>query len=124
MVLPLLSGIAFYSLIGSRGSGSRITVDRRAPARHSGHMVRFSFAGHDLVALREGALFWPARGALLVADLHLEKASWFARGGQMRSEERRVGKECVSTCSSRWSQYHYKKNTNKTPEHEHHNRSK
>src|SRR3546814_10236272 len=83
MVLPLLSGIAFYSLIGSRGSGSRITVDRRAPARHSGHMVRFSFAGHDLVALREGALFWPARGALLVADLHLEKASWFARGGQM-----------------------------------------
>src|SRR3546814_18042035 len=28
-----------------------------------------------------------------------------------RSEERRVGKECVSTCSSRWSPYHYKKNT-------------
>src|SRR3546814_17553354 len=27
-----------------------------------------------------------------------------------RSEERRVGKECVSTCSSRWSPYHYKKN--------------
>jgi DNA ligase-associated metallophosphoesterase len=26
---------------------------------------------------------WPARRALLVADLHLEKASWFARGGQM-----------------------------------------
>src|SRR3546814_14509003 len=27
----------------------------------------------------------------------------------MRSEERRVGKECVSTCRSRWSPYHYKK---------------
>src|SRR3546814_16573924 len=26
-----------------------------------------------------------------------------------RSEERRVGKECVSTCSSRWSPYPYKK---------------
>src|SRR3546814_6350000 len=24
----------------------------------------------------------------------------------VRSEERRVGKECVSTCRSRWSQYH------------------
>src|SRR3546814_1149912 len=24
----------------------------------------------------------------------------------VRSEERRVGKECVSTCSSRWSPYH------------------
>src|SRR3546814_19062706 len=27
------------------------------------------------------------------------------------SEERRVGKECVSTCRSRWAPYHYKKNT-------------
>src|SRR3546814_1479944 len=26
--------------------------------------------------------------------------------GLARSEERRVGKECVSTCSSRWSPYH------------------
>src|SRR3546814_20033620 len=29
----------------------------------------------------------------------------------VRSEERRVGKECVSTCRSRWSPYHKKKNT-------------
>src|SRR3546814_15190847 len=28
---------------------------------------------------------------------------------QARSEERRVGKECVSTCSSRWSPYYKKK---------------
>src|SRR3546814_11298984 len=27
----------------------------------------------------------------------------------VRSGERRVGKECVSTCRSRWSPYHYKK---------------
>ncbi len=46
-------------------------------------MVPFSFAGHQLVALPEAALFWPARRALLVADLHLEKASWFAGHGQM-----------------------------------------
>src|SRR3546814_20970193 len=31
-------------------------------------------------------------------------------GLQVRSEERRVGKECVSTCRSRWSPYHTKKN--------------
>src|SRR3546814_11097463 len=30
-------------------------------------------------------------------------------GEQARSEERRVGKECVSTCISRWSPYHEKK---------------
>src|SRR3546814_12125739 len=28
---------------------------------------------------------------------------------ECRSEERRVGKECVSTCRSRWSPYHSKK---------------
>src|SRR3546814_3196733 len=27
-------------------------------------------------------------------------------GVPIRSEERRVGKECVSTCRSRWSPYH------------------
>src|SRR3546814_9675697 len=29
-----------------------------------------------------------------------------AAAGGARSEERRVGKECVSTCRSRWSPYH------------------
>jgi DNA ligase-associated metallophosphoesterase len=42
----------------------------------------FSFAGQTFVATQEGALHWPAQQALLVADLHLEKASWFARLGQ------------------------------------------
>src|SRR5436189_4204677 len=45
-------------------------------------MVPLSFAGHDFFASPEGALHWPAEEALLVADLHLEKASWFARLGQ------------------------------------------
>src|SRR3546814_21093621 len=36
-------------------------------------------------------------------------------GTSPRSEERRVGKECVSTCSSRWStQNHKKKHKNNT----------
>jgi DNA ligase-associated metallophosphoesterase len=46
-------------------------------------MVPFSFAGHEFLASPDGALLWPAEQALLVADLHLEKASWFARLGQM-----------------------------------------
>src|SRR3546814_19370377 len=46
-----------------------------------------------------------------------------ALGGQLpaevervldRSEERRVGKECVSTCRSRWSPYHQKDKTRNT----------
>jgi DNA ligase-associated metallophosphoesterase len=45
-------------------------------------MVPLSFAGETFLATAEGALFWPEQSALLVADLHLEKASWFARFGQ------------------------------------------
>ena len=45
-------------------------------------MVPFSFAGETFFATADGALFWPREEALLVADLHLEKASWFARFGQ------------------------------------------
>src|SRR3546814_14007316 len=33
-----------------------------------------------------------------------------------RSAERRVGKECVSTCRSRWVPYHEKQNNIKTPD--------
>src|SRR3546814_20364486 len=41
------------------------------------------------------------RNAVTSADFSHDP---FAR--QLRSEERRVGKECVSTCRSRWSLYH------------------
>src|SRR3546814_13885475 len=43
--------------------------------------------------------------ATLVQGSSQRHPCWRAR----RSEERRVGKECVSTCRSRWSPYHYKK---------------
>src|SRR3546814_18033254 len=33
-----------------------------------------------------------------------------------RTEERRVGKECVRACKSRWSPYHYKQKNNKKQE--------
>ena len=46
-------------------------------------MVRFPFAHVEFAALAQGALYWPAQRALIVADLHLEKASWFAKFGQM-----------------------------------------
>ncbi len=46
-------------------------------------MVPFSFANDEWLMTRSGALYWPRERALLVADLHLEKASFFARHGQM-----------------------------------------
>jgi uncharacterized protein len=41
-------------------------------------MVPFSFAGEDMALVEGRAVFWPREEALLVADLHLEKASFFA----------------------------------------------
>lgn len=46
-------------------------------------MVPLSFASQELVLTEGHALYWPAERALLVADLHLEKASFYARHGQM-----------------------------------------
>ena len=46
-------------------------------------MVPFSFAGTEMRLVQGRALFWPGEKALLVADLHLEKASFFAGHGQM-----------------------------------------
>src|SRR3546814_17114786 len=52
----------------------------------------------------------PASASAHLAMLRSARARWRRRRphSTMRSEERRVGKECVSTCRSRWSPYHYK----------------
>ena len=46
-------------------------------------MVPFSFTGEEFALVQGRALFWARENALLVADLHLEKASFFAKHGQM-----------------------------------------
>jgi len=46
-------------------------------------MVPFSFCSVDLCALPEGGLFHPGTRSLLLADLHLEKASSYAARGQL-----------------------------------------
>src|SRR3546814_8505499 len=55
-----------------------------------------------------GGGFPTARGARDVAGYQMQQAKLVAVI-QARSEARRVGKECVSTCRSRWSRYHSKK---------------
>src|SRR3546814_8866126 len=59
-----------------------------------------------LVAL----ILTPALCATLLKPIakghHMQKTGFFGWFNRMRSEERRVGKECVSTCRSRWSPYH------------------
>src|SRR3546814_11399885 len=51
---------------------------------------------------------WPARqlGGLIDRWKNKGLTPELLDAGESRSEERRVGKECVSTCRSRWSPYH------------------
>src|SRR3546814_8433296 len=50
----------------------------------------------------------PGAGRITIATLLAEAWDALRRRDYhvLRSEERRVGKECVSTCRSRWSPYH------------------
>src|SRR3546814_13218464 len=61
---------------------------------------------HAEVALEKIA---PASQFLVQIELESHQTGDFQRfenAVRARSEERRVGKECVSTCRSRWSPYH------------------
>src|SRR3546814_11178272 len=62
------------------------------------------FDGNDVPPVNEDSMH-PTIRLVVAADLtdaQIESAA-------LRSEERRVGKECVSTCRSRWALYNKKK---------------
>src|SRR3546814_3162825 len=75
---------------------SDLTVEQAIAAAASSSRIALAIAGDDASGYRAvlpaTALDMPARVWLVLFD--------------GRSEERRVGKECVSTCRSRWSPYH------------------
>src|SRR3546814_15601710 len=56
----------------------------------------------------DGGEAWAHRFDDAVADVMAERPGDLPKAAEHpdRSEERRVGKECVSTCRSRWSPYH------------------
>src|SRR3546814_12370285 len=75
-----------------------------------GHAPRFACPYHNWTYDREGKLVGISGkdkfGAEVGEDLGLTELPAIEAAGVIRSEERRVGKECVSTCRSRWSPYH------------------
>src|SRR3546814_18298139 len=65
----------------------------------------YGLVGNDAIGRPEDRFFY-------LSNVNMENAGMGATFGthynynRTRSEERRVGKECVSTCRSRWSPYH------------------
>src|SRR3546814_16633440 len=80
------------------------TLFRSQPWFEIADFARITITGEDdlLFAVEQG--IEGVEELLLRAVLAREKLDVIEQQG--RSEERRVGKECVSTCRSRWSPYH------------------
>src|SRR3546814_4273034 len=67
--------------------------------------MRISDWSSDVCSSDLGRVWTGAENLLrLFNDLH--RMNFHYHPPASRSEERRVGKECVSTCRSRWSPYH------------------
>ena len=77
-------------------------VKRKMTLGSKWRCVRLFEGGKDL-GVREVGKVQGNAVAFLKPD---GKLSWLWWPKAKRSEERRVGKECVSTCRSRWSPYH------------------
>src|SRR3546814_15270376 len=71
----------------------RPALSPRTTASMDGLYEQFRIALHSV---------WRRRWLALAVAWVLCLAGWLV----ISSEERRVGKECVSTCRSRWSRYH------------------
>src|SRR3546814_18014107 len=71
------------------------SLDGGTGAAQAYSMTRFTYRWDDPFLLEEQ----------LTDEERMVRDSAHAYAREQRSEERRVGKECVSTCSSRWSPY-------------------
>src|SRR3546814_13740184 len=68
----------------------------------------------EALALANDTEFGLAAGICSTSLKYVQHFKRHAQAGMVmvnRSEERRVGNECVSTCRSRWTPYHLKKKT-------------
>src|SRR3546814_19687109 len=87
-IYPRLRPIIGRGIAAVRGVGALQPVERRA--MREAPLVRLRIIGDGI----DAEIAAPARAASP------------RRRPAPRSEERRVGKECVRTCRSRWSPYH------------------
>src|SRR3546814_12903385 len=98
-----------------KGRNNTLTAEPGDPG--SPYAIGSPEGGHDAIHPELGTLadfraFVRAangHGLEVALDLALNASPdhpWVTEHPEWRSEERRVGKECVSTCRSRWSPYH------------------
>src|SRR3546814_11599151 len=108
-ILALIGGISFFAAVLMRWDGPAIWAWKTSGVALLAlwAAVNARSGGGWMIA---AALAFGALGDWLLDAVGLMPgAAAFAAGHVIRSEERRVGKECVSQCKYRWSPYHQKK---------------
>src|SRR3546814_20867848 len=94
--------------------GTPKAFEKNVELEYQRNMERYEFLRWGSKALNNFSAVPPGTGICHQVNLeNIAQTVWTSKdeGGQTvaypdRSEERRVGKECVSTCRSRWSPYH------------------
>src|SRR3546814_15552333 len=77
-----------------------------APSAHLDKRCRPHPIATFLQAIKLAGNWRTVPGKAFIAAFGWEGSPFIDLYERLRSEERRVGKECVSTCRSRWSPYH------------------
>src|SRR3546814_19473642 len=89
-----------------RGIAGRLSFEARARVRAEGGRIEADGSMLRVAGARSIELIFAAATSFLSpTDVSGDPAAK-VRTALARSEERRVGKECVSTCRSRWSPDH------------------
>src|SRR3546814_21099255 len=90
-------------LRNQRGSTAILPYSARA---RSGAPVAAPVSWSELKDIETPAMFSVEDVDTLIARANARPLEGWGVADHVRSEERRVGKECVSTCRSRWSPLH------------------
>src|SRR3546814_18468209 len=85
----------------------------------SSDLITLRFRGACLVSCSVRRASWAERNSVRACAISSRWRTLSSVSRSSRSEERRVGKVCVSTCRSRWQRYHYNKTKNQKTTEEH-----
>src|SRR3546814_13997183 len=103
--LPALVGVEEIA-VGGAAMAARGRAAAAAQHELAAHKLAIIFADRARRGAETGIGAVGAAGPFPHAAEHLLQVGVLVARSGLRSEERRVGKECVSTCRSRWSPYH------------------
>src|SRR3546814_13900759 len=85
--------------------GQADALERNVDLEYERNGERYQFLRWGQGAFDDFKVVPPGMGIVHQVNIEYLAPTVMSRNGQAKSEERRVGKECVSTCNSRWAPF-------------------